>query len=186
MVTPDTPHPNKESHDGGREVLQEPCLPQGWVYFYDQDKREIVDRLIQLEHTVYTGNGRPSLVQQVAELTLRLMEVVRAMEENTRIAQQKQSTRYLVLWETLSFAVITVLSTIIATYLAMIKVEFRLEQRRTGYLPSPPRVAHLNGSLWSASPPAASAQTPSSQSGPPNQNSSLNLTPDGNSVPWDE
>jgi len=95
----------------------------GYWWVYERSQRELSERVEKLEHTIYMGNGRPSLVQQVAEISLRLNEVARTLESLAKSSQQRQFTRYQVFLETASFAVVTLLATFLSSWLAVRQID---------------------------------------------------------------
>jgi len=120
------PHPNTESQQ----------TPEAWRYWW---VAELSERVEKLEHTIYTGNGRPSLMQQVTEISMRLNDVARTLETLCKNNEQRQSTRYLVLLETLSFAVVTLLSTGLSTWLATARLQQHTQPATTPTTVQTPR-----------------------------------------------
>ena len=78
-------------------------------------------------------------MQQVTEISMRLNDVARTLETLCKNNEQRQSTRYLVLLETLSFAVVTLLSTGLSTWLATARLQQHTQPATTPTTVQTPR-----------------------------------------------
>ena len=83
---------------------------------YGRELQKIHQRLTNLEQTIYMGNGRPSLLQQITEINLKLEVVTQALEATKVITSQKRVVGFQVLLEGTMMVMISLFSALIAVW----------------------------------------------------------------------